>query len=80
MDNQCIFAKYFDKVLIETMTTAVAGIGATADSQFSGDTYAPGDYRIPKSLFGGQVIRRSGLYGNTPGKKKKQRRSRKKKR
>jgi len=77
MDNQCIFAKYFDKVLIETMTTAVAGVGTTADSQFSGDTYAPGDYRIPKSIFGGQVIRRG---GKASGGKKKQRRSRKKKR
>ena len=54
MDNQCIFAKYFNKVLTETMTTGVAGIGSTSGSQFSGDTYAPGDYRIPKSIFGGQ--------------------------
>ena len=77
MDNQCIFAKYFDKVLIETMTTAVGGVGITADSQFSGDTYAPGDNRIPKSIFGGQVIRR---VGKTSKSKKKRRRSRKKNR
>lgn len=74
MENQCIFSKYFTRALSETVTTGVAGIGGMADSQFSGDTWAPGDSRIPKSVFGGTIIKRSG------GKKKGKRRTRRKKR
>ena len=43
------------------------GVQATA-SQFSGDTYAPGDARVPKSLFGGKIFRR---YINKGRKKRK---------
>lgn len=49
------------------------GVQATS-TQFSGDTYAPGDTRIPKSIFGG-IITRRGLI-----KRRKKRKRRKKKR
>lgn len=39
-------------------------------SQFSGDTYAKGDARIPKSIYGG-VLTRSGLKSKKKRKKKK---------
>jgi hypothetical protein len=35
------------------------GVQATA-TQFSGDNYAPGDARVPKSLYGG-IVTRGGL-------------------
>ena len=45
------------------------GVQATA-SQFSGDTYAPGDARVPKSLFGGKIFRRNISKGRKRRKKK----------
>jgi hypothetical protein len=42
------------------------GVQSTA-TQFSGDNYAPGDARIPKSIYGG-IITRGGLI---KGKKKR---------
>lgn len=47
------------------------GVQATA-TQFSGDTYAPGDARVPKSLYGGIVTRR-GLIKRRKKRKKKKR-------
>lgn len=46
------------------------GVQATA-TQFSGDTYAPGDARVPKSLYGGIVTRRGLIKGRKKCKKKK---------
>jgi hypothetical protein len=34
------------------------GVASTA-TQFSGDTYATGDARVPRSLFGGKMFRRT---------------------
>lgn len=47
------------------------GVQATA-SQFAGDTYASGDTRIPKSIYGGIVTRR-GLIKHRKKRKKKKR-------
>lgn len=47
-----------------------SGVQATA-TQFSGDTYAPGDARTPKSLYGGIVTRRGLIKGRKKRKKKK---------
>lgn len=46
-----------------------AGVQATAQA-FSGDSYAPGDARTPKSIFGG-VITRRGMRKNHKKKSKK---------
>lgn len=45
-----IFEKAFLKMLSEDVTTSVAHVGDTNPTQFSGDTYAPGDARMPKVL------------------------------
>jgi hypothetical protein len=53
--------------------TVAAALGASAGgiSQFSGDTYATGDTRIPYSIYGkGGVMTRGGLI---KGKKKRKR-------
>ena len=47
-----------------------SGVQSTA-TQFSGDTYAPGDARVPKSLYGGIVTRRGLIKGRKKRKKKK---------
>lgn len=44
-------------------------LGSWTSSQFSGDTYAPGDSRIPKVL--GGVQRRAGVKKKRKKKKKK---------
>ena len=46
------------------------GVQSTA-TQFSGDNYAPGDARIPKSLYGGIVTRRGLIKGRKKRKKKR---------
>jgi hypothetical protein len=46
------------------------GVQSTA-TQFSGDTYAPGDARIPKSLYGGIITRRGLIKGKKKRKKKR---------
>ena len=79
MRNQCLFEKYFKQALNETMTAASVGIGATG-TQFSGDTYAPGDTRIPHSMFGGKIIQRSPEIKKKKRRSKKKRRTKKKKR
>jgi len=59
------FQKLVERVLKEDVVAGGAGsvfgsnVGATATT-FSGDTYAPGDTRTPKSLYGG-VLTRGGL-------------------
>ena len=45
------FAKYFKKVLEEDMTAGDLGGGSFApNASTSGDTYAPGDARVPKAI------------------------------
>jgi hypothetical protein len=46
------------------------GVQSTA-TPFSGDNYAPGDARIPKSIFGGIVTRRGLIKGRKKRKKKR---------
>ena len=36
--------------IMEDITCTSAGVGATNPSSFSGDTYAPGDARLPKII------------------------------
>jgi hypothetical protein len=53
---------------------AASAFGPGAQStatQFSGDNYAPGDARIPKSLYGGIVTRRGLIKGRKKRKKKR---------
>jgi len=49
-----LFERYFNKVLNETMSSGSVGMaqspGAPEATQFSADTYAPGDARRPKVL------------------------------
>lgn len=47
------------------------GVQTTA-TQFSGDTYASGDARVPKSLYGG-IVTRKGLIKSRKKRKKKKR-------
>ncbi len=47
-----------------------SGVQSTA-TQFSGDNYAPGDTRIPKSIFGGIITRRGLIKGRKKHKKKR---------
>ncbi len=65
-------------VLNEVNTVGgVLGAPAAGTSQFSGDTYAPGDTRIPYSIYGkGGVMTRRGLI---KGRKKRKKKKRKKK-
>ena len=76
MRSQCLFEKYFIRSLAENVTTASAGVGAIASTPDSGDFYAPGDARIPYSMFGGKFMARPGLE---PKKKKNKRKSRSRK-
>jgi hypothetical protein len=46
------------------------GVQSTA-TPFSGDNYAPGDARIPKSIYGGIVTRRGLIKGRKKRKKKR---------
>lgn len=65
-----MFDKYFKKILREDMTAGAGGaFGDFTSSQFSGDSYATGDYRAPKVLGGVQ----------TRSKKKKKKKKLKKK-
>ncbi len=47
-----------------------SGVQSTA-TQFSGDNYAPGDARIPKSIFGGIITRRGLIKGKKKRNKKR---------
>ncbi len=69
-----IFEKYFRKILDEDNVAASGGVfGTWAGDQFSADTYAPGDSRIPKSLF--SVQRR---LNSSKKRRRKKRRNKKK--
>ena len=70
--------KIISDVLEEENTSAGAlGPAAGGTSQFSGDTYATGDTRIPYSIYGkGGVMTRRGLI---KGRKKRKKKKRKKK-
>jgi len=46
------------------------GVQSTA-TQFSGDNYAPGDARIPKSIYGGIITRRGLIKGKKKRNKKR---------
>lgn len=70
------FAKHFKKVLEEAMTAGAGGaLGPNAGGNFapnastSGDTYAPGDARVPKVL--GKVQSRLASPKKKKRKKKK---------
>jgi hypothetical protein len=67
-------------VLKEENTVAAAlGTPAGGTSQFSGDTYAPGDTRIPYSIYGRRgVMTRRGLIKGGKRRKKKRKKKRKK--
>jgi hypothetical protein len=59
-------------VLNEMTAASVLGAPAGGTSQFSGDTYAPGDNRIPYSIYGkGGVMTRGGLIKGKKKRKKK---------
>ena len=73
MNNPSKFNEYFKKVLRENMTTGSVGMGATG-TQFSGDTYATGDARIP-TVIGAEAGTRV-----FEGKKKKKKRKSSKRR
>lgn len=53
----------------------VLGAPAAGTSQFSADTYAPGDTRIPYSVYGG-VMTRGGLIKRRKKRKSKRRKKR----
>jgi len=62
--------------ILNEENTAAGALGAPAGgtSQFSGDTYAPGDARIPYSIYGkGGVMTRGGLIKGKKKRKKKKR-------
>jgi hypothetical protein len=59
-------------VLNEMTAASVLGAPAGGTSQFSGDTYATGDTRIPYSVYGkGGVMARGGLIKGKKKRKKK---------
>ena len=76
------FKKLVEKVLSEDVVAGGegsafgSGVQATA-SAFSGDTYATGDARTPKSLYGGKLMTRMGMKGKSKSKAPK-RKSKKK--
>lgn len=51
--------KTFLEMYLECVAGEVMGPADSGATQFSGDTYAPGDNRTPFSLFGGYVMRRN---------------------
>ena len=56
----------------QNVAGVVLGTPAAGTSQFSGDTYAPGDARIPYSIYGkGGVMTRGGLIKGKKKRKKK---------
>jgi hypothetical protein len=78
------FEKLVEKILSEDVVSGGAGsafgsgVQATS-SEFSGDTYAPGDARTPKSLYGGSIITRMGMKRKSKSKAPKRKSKRKKK-
>lgn len=71
------FASIVESVISETTVAGGAesafGSNVTQTATvFSGDHYAPGDARVPKSLYGGQFLTR---YGMTKKKKKKKKKA-----
>jgi len=75
------FQKLTEQILEEDVVAGGASsafgpnVGATATA-FSGDNYAKGDARVPKSLYGGVMTR----YGMSKKHKKKHKKKRSKKR
>lgn len=61
----------------ENVVGDVLGAPAAGTSQFSGDTYATGDTRIPYSVYGG-VMTRKGLIKRGKRRKKKGKKRKKK--
>lgn len=69
------FTKLVVKMLNETNVaggaSSVFGSNVTQTAQtFSGDNYATGDARVPKSLYGGHLMTRYGLKKKKKTKKK----------
>jgi hypothetical protein len=68
------FQQMVEEIITETTVAGGAGsalgpgVQSTA-TPFSGDNYAPGDARTPKSLYGG-VMTRKGLKSKKKNKKK----------
>jgi hypothetical protein len=68
------FQQIVEKIIAETTVAGGAassfgpGVQSTA-TPFSGDNYAPGDARVPKSLYG-RVLTRKGVKGKKKSKKK----------
>jgi hypothetical protein len=69
------FEKLVEQILQEDVVAGGEGsafgpnVGATA-TEFSGDTYAPGDARNPHGIYGG-VMTRSGMRKKKRSKKRK---------
>lgn len=67
-------ANLYQQILDEDMSAGSGGVlGTPADTvddlgEPNGDNYAAGDTRIPKSIFGGDILTRN---GKIKGKKKK---------
>ncbi len=78
MESSGRFEQLFFKVLKEDMTAGAGGALGSGSSYNppgevnSGDTYAPGDARVPKVLGKGKVQTRKGSAGGKKKKKKKE--------
>ncbi len=71
--------KTFMEMYLECVAGEVIGPTDSGASQFSGDTYAPGDNRTPFSLFGGYVVRRNApVAPKGPATKKRKKKATKK--
>ena len=63
--------------LIKEFTLADVGMGSsgTEGSLNNGDSYASGDMRMPKSIFGGAIQTRAGSVKGSKKKKKKKKKA-----
>lgn len=78
------FKELVEKILSEDVVAGGAGsaFGAGVQStatEFSSDSYAPGDSRVPKSLYGGNLLTRTGLKEKNKSKAFKRKSKKKKK-
>ena len=81
MESSGRFEQLFFRILKEDMTSGAGGsfgdgpsthaVYSPPDTIDSGDTYAPGDARVPKVLGKGKVQTRKGATGGKKKKKKK---------
>ena len=68
--------KTFMEMYLECVAGDVVGPADSAATQFSGDTYAPGDNRIPSMLFGG-ILTRGGAIRPIKRRKRRKKKARK---